>query len=238
MTDAPENNATGSEQDTLVSETYREIAQERTPGHLDKAVLDAAARAARPRYSLLTAWTRPAAWAATIMLSVALVLELSQSPVTQAPKMDVLTPSDANEPAFEQRSDSPAQDFEESAELMKRERVVQDTPELDVKDDDLLQRADEMARMQQGQSEQPAQPIPQPKERFAAPAASAAISSKSTLLNAAVPADDSSLCDETVTAEPESWLACIVELEEAGQTDIAREQRQLLAETFPDFKPH
>lgn len=199
MTDAPANNATGSEQDKLVSDAYREIAHERTPGHLDKAVLDAAAKAARPRYSLLTSWTRPAAWAATIMLSVALVLELSQSPVQQAPKMEA--------------------------------------QELGVQDTELLQRADEMARARQGQNDQPAQPVPQPKERLSAPAASAALSSKSTLADAELATDNLGPCDATVTVEPEPWLACIVELEEAGLTDIARGQRQLLAEAFPDFKP-
>jgi len=178
--------------DKSVSETYREIANEQAPAHLDKAVLDAAAKAARPRYSRLRSWTRPAAWAATIMLSVALVLELSQTPVTQAPGIEALA------------------------------------PEMDA---DLLQRAEDMARVREGQNEQPAQPVPQPKERVASPDASFAISTKSSLHSDVAP------CDARATAEPESWLACIVELEDAGLTDLAREQRALLAETFPDFNP-
>jgi hypothetical protein len=203
MTDARENTATGSERDALVSETYREIAHDRAPGHLDKTVLDAAAKAVRPRYSLLITWTRPAAWAATIMLSVALVLEFSQTPVLQPPKMDALAPSDAQE--------------------------------LKVQDVDLLHRAEEMARIQEGQSEPPAQPLQRAKERVAAPAAAAAISSKSSLQSTVALEDDAGPCDAIATAEPESWLTCIAELEDAGMTDIAREQRALLAEAFPDF---
>jgi len=198
MTDEQNNSASGDERDALVTKAYREVANEQAPSHLDKAVLDAAAKAARPRYSRLTAWTRPAAWAATIMLSVALVLELSQTPVIQAPEIEALA------------------------------------PEMDA---DLLQRAEDMARVREGENEQPAQPVPQPKERVASPDASFAISTKSELQSNVATADDSAPCDAQATAEPESWLACIVELEEAGLTDLAREQRTLLAEAFPDFRP-
>lgn len=69
-----------SDTDELVSETYRAIADERTPDYLNKAVLRDAAKAARPRYLRSVSWTRPLAWAATITLSVALVLEVSNLP--------------------------------------------------------------------------------------------------------------------------------------------------------------
>lgn len=218
MTDARDNTASGSEKDQLVSEAYREIAQEKTPEHLDRSILDTAAKSARPRYSLLIRWTRPAAWAATIMLSVALVLEISQTPELLQPKMD---------------ASAPIGDPEESAERDKRERVIKNAEDLAVQDMDLLQRADEMAQIREGQNDQPAQLPPRQKERAAAPAA--AMSTKTTLQSNISPEDDSSPCGTKATAEPESWLACITELEAAGMTDIAREQRALLAETFPDF---
>ena len=43
-------------------------------------------------------------------------------------------------------------------------------------------------------------------------------------------------CDETVRRDPESWLECILELEEAGDDDAAERQREALVEVFPDFK--
>jgi len=60
-----------------VSATYRDIATESTPPGLDRRVLDAAKREARPRYGLVRAWIRPLAWAATVGLSLAFLLEMT-----------------------------------------------------------------------------------------------------------------------------------------------------------------
>ena len=49
MTEERYRTGSGDETDALVSRRYRELAQERTPEHLDRAVLGAAAKAARPR---------------------------------------------------------------------------------------------------------------------------------------------------------------------------------------------
>lgn len=209
MTNERKTNVPGAEQDALVSETYREIAQERAPEHLNKSVLDTAARAARPRYSQLRSWTRPVAWAATIMLSFALILELTQSPVQEPANRNEAGTSDASEPAFGQAAETP-----------------------------MLERAEEMARMQQGRNDQPAQRAPETSERAPAPAAAPTVSSKASFEDAAALADNLSPCDAAATADPESWQQCIDELEEAGLADIAREQRALLAEAFPDFNPH
>ena len=215
MTNERRANEPGVEHDALVSDTYRDAARESAPAHLDKKVLDAAARAARPRYSLFRAWTRPAAWAATIMLSAALILELTQPTVQQPATMDAIAPGGAAEP-----------------DLAKRERMVREPK---VKDDDMLQRAEEMARFEDSLNQQPDQAAPESEERVAAPAAAFAVSSKAALDSSNGLANDLSPCDAEATAEPESWLVCIIELEAAGLTDIADEQRALLAEAFPDF---
>jgi hypothetical protein len=110
----------GGNDDRLVGETYREAATERAPDHLNTAVMRNAAKAARPRYFLLRTWTRPVAWAAVVMLSVGLVLELTQAPVIHPVDESVMA-----EPAM---NDS----------------------ELRVSDTDMLEQAKEMARMQQG----------------------------------------------------------------------------------------
>ena len=52
-----------------VSASYREIATETAPAHLDRKVLEAARAASRTRYGLARAWMRPLAWAATIARS-------------------------------------------------------------------------------------------------------------------------------------------------------------------------
>lgn len=67
-------------QDQLVAETYRAVARERVPDNLNERVLRLAADAGRTRYARARAWMRPAAWAATVGLSLAIVLELTQLP--------------------------------------------------------------------------------------------------------------------------------------------------------------
>jgi len=91
MTEERYTPGSGDETDALVSARYRELARERAPEHLDRAVLKEAARAARPRYSKLRSWTRPLAWAATVVLSVVLVLEISQLPAPDEAVFDVPT---------------------------------------------------------------------------------------------------------------------------------------------------
>ncbi len=70
----------------LVTETYRDLASEKTPEHLNRAVLKKAVlkqtsskmRAAKEPLS--ARWMRPLTWAATIGLSLAIVLEVSKLP--------------------------------------------------------------------------------------------------------------------------------------------------------------
>ena len=80
------------EVDSLVTRTYKELASERAPERLNRAVMQQAADAARPRYLRSVSWTRPMAWAATITLCVALVLEVINAPVPEL--SDVVLPSD------------------------------------------------------------------------------------------------------------------------------------------------
>ena len=43
-------------------------------------------------------------------------------------------------------------------------------------------------------------------------------------------------CPDEVRAEPETWLECIEALEEAGNKDGASREREILIDTFPDFR--
>lgn len=73
-----ERNETGM--DPLVSKAYRELADEQTPDSLNRKVLRMAAGESKTRYSIARAWTRPVAWAATIGLSLVVVLRLTDVP--------------------------------------------------------------------------------------------------------------------------------------------------------------
>ena len=66
--------------DERVTSTYRDLANERAPQHLNDRVLRMAASAKTSRSLIPARWMKPVAWAATIGLSLAIVLELTQVP--------------------------------------------------------------------------------------------------------------------------------------------------------------
>lgn len=204
-----ERNQTDARADALVSQAYRDFADERTPEHLDRTILRAAAKAARPRYSRFIAWTRPMAWAATIMLSVALVLEVTNSPSPGVVSVDeTIGTFEVQSPEADAKDDGPADSPEESvvpaSELTKKQRS------------DMRQKAAAIAE----QEIAPQQPEARERAELLSDAAFSA------------PVTD---CNQDAVATPQAWLECIVALEDADRDDAAREQRALLAEAFPDF---
>ncbi len=260
------------ENDKLVTQTYRDGEQERAPEHLNRAILKSAADSARPRYSRLTTWTRPMAWAATVMLSVALVLEVTKvpsqvpasfddvakklesaasdldqpvavpasevaaeeieeelMPATAAPgrasNVAVTTPQSepekasnmeaAPEPALEKRQRDEVRRNDAAKQGLATQALISD--EFELKDTQMLQRAEDMARLQNGN---------QQEFDRAAPAA--------TALAVSIKIDTEANCPEALTATAESWLECIANLEGAGLDTEAEEQRELLRAAFPD----
>ena len=260
MTD--ERNKPASIVDETVSRTYREIADERAPEHLDRAVLAEASRAARPRYARSRAWTRPLAWAATITLTVAIVLELTQVPEPEDAVFEQAAP------AFDDAADQPAETavspaaaeaaasnaagrsndvlpkspgktslmqktaapITTEADSETRQAVSPETTgepaaaqvdatAFEVKDKELLRRADEMAEMRYGDT----------REEMAAPERAARFQS-GALASAA------DACPEELRREPQDWLECIQALEEAGMEAEADAQKRLLQEAYPAFE--
>jgi hypothetical protein len=73
--------------DSRLSAAYRNLADEASPPRLDRRILDDAARATRPSF-WRDAWFRPVAFAATLGLSLALILQLSDSGMLGPPQQD------------------------------------------------------------------------------------------------------------------------------------------------------
>jgi hypothetical protein len=256
-----ERNQSGAETDVLVSQAYRDIADERTPDHLDRTILRAAAKEARPRYARSIAWTRPMAWAATVMLSVALVLEVTDTPAPGVASFDETTSTfEVRSPEADATDDGPVDLPEESvvpaSEISKKQRNdmrqkaapvaeqeispqqpaareraerLPDSADFKIKNENMLQQAEELARMQVGENRQPSPAVSAETEQELEAGRSLA----STAAFSAPVAD----CNEDAVATPQTWLECIVALEDAGRDEAAREQRALLAEAFPDFDP-
>lgn len=195
-----------NDNDPRVSEMYRQLTTEKTPAELDDKVLTMAASAARTRYGLTRAWIRPVAWTATIGLSLAFILEMSQLPNVpersaqkDAPElMKVSTPPADSAPtapaAAKREANAPA-----AADPAPIQPMA--TSEVDADDMHLLQEAEERAVFAA---------VMERKEQVAH-------------------------CDAEARADAETWYECIEVLREEGRADAANTELEALREAFPDF---
>jgi hypothetical protein len=161
--------------DPHVSAAYRELADERTPEHLDHVVLNAARGAARPRWSKAIAWLRPEK------------VQLQEKPESVEASDLPRRADDSDAGTVPPRRESGL----EEAETRVRQRAISDVQ------------------------------------------APAAILSTAPASNLAQETATERYCDESETANPNTWLACILELERQGLYDAARLERDRLAEAFP-----
>ena len=219
--------------DPHVSAAYRELADERTPEHLDHVVLNAARGAARPRWSKAIAWLRPAAWVATIGVCLAIVIEISLLPDQEQAEFDSLPQEaiPAAAPAAEMRRLEKSRPPSTAAQKVQ----LQEKPE-SVEASDLPRRADDSdagtvpPRRESGLEEAETRVRQRAISDVQAPAS---ILSTAPASNLAQETATERYCDESETANPNTWLACILELERQGLYDAARLERDRLAEAFP-----
>ena len=251
-------------QDDRVSTTYRSLANERTPQHLDDKILQmAAAKAQQPRYSRWMAWSRPLAWAATITLCLAITLELTREPSLEPgatmPEEVTASPVAANDaPVADYAPAAAAPAAAESAAIAPRPDELRERETSDAFAKSMASEKTALARSAAMQptanliAEPEAEPEPAQQEqehparesaefadldaRYEAAAVSmmsADAEADQVVLEEIVVQDE---CAETVRSDPETWLECILELEEAGDDEAAERQREALVEVFPDFK--
>lgn len=223
-----------NDNDTLVSDIYRESAQETTPPQLDEAVLRMASNS-KPVYSSnrLSAWLTPLTWTVTAGLCVALVMN--------APEFHEDAPAAAHLP----ETASPAASIEEA---------------FSAEDADVVEEAEKMARMRDG----PNQPAPvararkEQAERVDEEREVAVTASRAFVANSSVSADDSSVsveaivqelglekkeadrapaCEEPSRQQAASWYDCVLELRDSGRTEDADNEMLELLEEFPNFQP-
>jgi len=195
------------ERDELVAETYRELGAEKVPERLNQSILQLAAGGSGrspARNILFAAWMKPVAWAATIGLSLAIVLELTQVP-TVAVRTDTV-------PAAERvREEAVLQDTDQLKKTENRARL-QSGPNRQLISEDKLEHSagthDDVAvfsRKTKGKVNAAAAPAP-------------ALVSDLFLLEQADIADS---CDAAVRLSRESWLECIENLRRSGSEEAA-----------------
>lgn len=236
-----------NDNDRRVSGAYREMANEQTPADLDRKVLAMAAAAARGRQGLPRTWFRPLAWAATIALSFALVLEISQvgdmplvpdvtSPRTDADLADVLeesprpaaaTERQKNEALVNQQlnkrsSDTPAAGkaaiTPSQAEAAAADAAV-NTPAAESASvaSDLEQDSRSLLR----EAEEQVRMRSEPDRALGALAATRELTDR---------------CSQDARESAATWYECVRVLREAGQMEAAKLEFEALLVEFPDFE--
>ena len=218
-----------NDNDPRVSETYRELATETAPPALDKKILSLAGDNQRSGFGLSRAWFRPIAWAATIGLSLAFVLEMSQLDDVAEPiahtDADALFEDDSahqkdvvlEEP--EMRSDAAAESIASpplpAAEVTAGGTDATVSGDFAAADMPLLQEAEEQARARAGSA------------RAVAAHSPAALAAKK---------EQVILCDDDARSTAASWYACIEELRQKHLDDAAVLELEALLVHFPDFE--
>jgi len=237
--------------DPLVSRTYRESASERVPDALDRAVLQQAKQNASKPYSRSIVWLRPMAWAATIGLSLAIVIELANLPQPDP----ALTP--------QSRAAESPQRFEHEAPEPRARKSIDDQGRVNLLNATTLGKTEAPLSTPESTLEQVQESAPEPGR--ASGLASGAdmfrpqdarvlevaeelarspedeskeldVGSAAYFASTATAAKVSMPCVAEIRETPETWLECIVKLEDAGHDELASEQREQLLEAFPDFE--
>jgi len=156
-------------------------------------------------------WTRPLAWAATVGLCLAIVLE-----VTRVPTPEIVMTDDANsfleaEPSsIAEEAQAPVRQRPETLKDMKSQlgrsaaKQAANEPKREMVDTDTRQQSGAIAAL--------------------------AVSANR------IDSEATNECPDEIRVDPVTWLACIVDLEESGDTDAALRQRDALEEAFPQFK--
>jgi hypothetical protein len=221
---------TTNQDNKRVSDTYRDLAPETTPAGLDQRILAMAAHETRSRYGLARAWIRPIAWAATIALSLGIVLELTwlaDAPVNEVASESAPTAEPARQDAevmkakqeedlrraIAERVDAPAESMPATSVWRDQERVGE-TAEAESRAADrlLLQDAGQRTRLEAASA------------IYGAAASSAAAT------------DQDHACDREARASAEAWYDCILALREQGLDDAAAAELEALLQAFPDFQ--
>ncbi len=212
------------EMDKLVSETYRELGVEKAPEHLNQNILRMAAangKLGRSNGILSGAWMKPVAWAATIGLSLAIVLELTEVPTTAVPL-------DSEESIAEDfiAKDKPA--LERAEERMRQQNGA---IQLESREDERVQGANTAIR-ENKLGRRPAASVPmsepepvvdQPVRRKVAADQVAAQERFSGLVmsSAVLDSELDGFCDPEARKSAGDWLACIEDLRASGATEEA-----------------
>jgi hypothetical protein len=230
--------------DARVSETYRELSSEQTSAALDRKVVGLA-EAGAPSKSLTRLLSiKPLAWAATVVLTVSLVLHLQQTPTPDTLLLDEDVMSDAVLPAAEPQ---PAIQHETMPVVSPARTGRQDDAAVDsaaapknaARDADSIAGAEPQSFAPAAETRakmQEAEEFVAERERSISSFAYAAETTLSVQGRRSLAAPEPRYCSAAETADASSWYRCILALEEDGRLEEAAAERTRLFSAHPDFE--
>ncbi len=229
----------GIEVDPQVSAHYESLADEKTPADLDNAILHEAARAvqADSRKGYFGAWYRPAAVVATVGLTLAIILDLSDPGIFSPPadmSLETALPVRAPAETAADRWTEPAQLLRMQPDLAPATSQPEGAPlEEQTGVSDVFTAEVEKAKQRVQEMEAAAgttlKPAPNAAAKFARPRPAIALEPLSPEAPFA--------CSDEQKSDVEEWWKCIETLRQSGQAGAADLELEILREIFPDFEP-
>lgn len=230
--------------DPRVSEVYRELSNEETSAKLDRNILDMAEAGAPSRSLTRLLAVKPLAWAATVLLTVTLVVHLQQEtphPEALLYEEDVMTDAVPLPAAPERAIKREAQQVVAPASSGRQDDVAADTgtpTPAAARDAD----ADAARAVQSFAPAAETRAKMQEVEAFVAERERSISSVTETpeptvsIQGRRSAAPEPRYCSEAETADASSWYRCILKLTEDGKLDEAAAERTKLFSAFPDFE--
>lgn len=219
----------GAESD-VVSAAYRELAVETTPPGLDEAILAMAKTgnaALRQTDNRMFRWTRPLAWAATVGLCLAIVLEVSRQQPTVGydhaakPETAALEGELPDQSGHEERQSLPEAELDRSTLADRNREALQQLSPVSIE-----------PKAGNDASAAPGAPVLPAAESEAAIDETSAVATEATALKRSF--DEVAGCHRDTRASAELWLECIRTLRRDGKTDLATSEYTEYLKRFPD----
>lgn len=240
--------------DRSVSTTYRQLANERTPADLDEKVLRMAAAEPRVVQRTRRAWMKPVAWAATVGLSLAIVLEITKLPRAPLDGDGVMPPAPTEErPALAVPSAEPAPTEDRPAvapasiePATASERRKTKPPRHRLESDGIAESGAQPIAPAQAAAPEPARPsvlestdvqslddldvAPDARSDKASDSAAFAVRAERMLF------EQQPLCPEKVREVAEDWYRCIETQRSTAPAAHVAEELEEFRRKFPDFQ--
>ncbi len=223
--------------DESLSSAWRALSDEQTPAGLDRSILQAAKQ--RPRLANLLS-LKPLAWAAVMVLTVGVVLELQRSapelldqPAAYDMPAEAPAPERADSDQFAAPEPEVASESPSAAYLAAPATAEQDeTPQIQ---QDMRRSMLKLSTEGRGVLEEAERLSEEDQlEEVVVTGVNGRMLEDSADLQAS---DDlERFCETAVTVDPGSWYRCVLELREEGLQDEADFELSLLMSRFPEFE--